>query len=78
MAKKTKSSDAKPTTADVVEAVKNVQDMSGKRARFILIALLTGEQIPLKAFRRAEKMASHPTPIETATAADYVSADLIR
>jgi len=68
MAKQKSQKPAELETQGVVDAIKTVQSMSGKRARFALTALLVGEHIPLDAFARVCKMADHPTPIEESNA----------
>lgn len=55
-------------TGKVVDAVKVVREMGGKRARFVLTALLVNDSLALADFWRACKMADQPHPIEEAAA----------
>jgi hypothetical protein len=54
----------KASTREMVDSVRAVNEMSGKRARFIIIALLASDIIKPDALRRACRMADIPWPIE--------------
>lgn len=64
MAKHKRKAKLPSTTRDMVDDIDRVHAMSEKRARFVLIALLSADAIEPHAFRQACLMADVPCPIE--------------
>jgi hypothetical protein len=73
-----KKSPAATSTEDIVVAIRQIQEMSGKRARFVLTALVVGEHVPVESFRRATAMADHPVAIEEVATVPNPFGDLIQ